>query len=340
MVFQKGEKLEEDLYSNSGVLLLRKGTFLTERLAAILNKYEVLRDPELDGRRIATEVPGIFHDLLYENIYHEMEELQRIIQVKTTLCDAEVESMEKNFRKFYKEVFTTRTSILELMEHFSADEYLFKHCIHVGLIAANIGKILKLHPEKQSLLAQMGLFHDIGKFTIDPQILNKPGRLTDAEFALIKKHPEAGYRLLEKTSLDPMILKGTLMHHERLDGSGYPDGRKTIPFLVRILSVADTFDAICSNRAYRRRQPVFFAIDELMADADAGRLDREIVLPFVNFLMENYWKQPITLRNGIKGSIIRIHPLHPNQPVLKVEGYPVLNLMEQKLTLFQIANPN
>ncbi|MGG2939009.1 HD-GYP domain-containing protein [Heyndrickxia faecalis] len=339
MVFQKGEKLEEDLYSNSGVLLLRKGTFLTERLAAILNKYEVLRDPELDGRRIATEVPGIFHDLLYESIYHEMEELQRIIQVKTTLCDAEVESMEKNFRKLYKEVFTTRTSILELMEHFSADEYLFKHCIHVGLIAANIGKILKLDPEKQSLLAQMGLFHDIGKFTIDPQILNKPGRLTDEEFALIKKHPEAGYRLLEKTSLDPMILKGTLMHHERLDGSGYPDGRKTIPFLVRILSVADTFDAICSNRAYRRRQPVFFAIDELMADADAGRLDREIVLPFANFLMENYQKQPITLRNGVKGSILRIHPLHPNQPVLKVEGYPVLNLMEQKLTLFQIANP-
>nr|WP_017554102.1 hypothetical protein [Heyndrickxia coagulans] len=102
MFFQKGEKLEEDLYSNSGVLLLRKGTFLTERLAAILNKYEVILDPQLDGRRIATEAPGIFHDLLYENIYHEMEELQHIIQVKTTLCDAEVESMEKIFASFTK----------------------------------------------------------------------------------------------------------------------------------------------------------------------------------------------------------------------------------------------
>ncbi|GER66712.1 HD-GYP domain-containing protein [Weizmannia acidilactici] len=338
MKFQKGARLKEDLYSNTGILLLRKGTFLTAKLASILNKYEVVPDPSLKGRRIAAEVTGIFHDVLYENIYRSMEELQQTIRVKAELCDAEIQDMEKNFHRLYKEVLATHTSFLELMEHFSSDEYLFKHCIHVGLIAASIGKMLKLPHEKQNLLAQMGLFHDIGKFTIDPRILNKPGKLTNEEFAVIKTHPAAGYRLLENTSLDPMILKGALMHHERLDGSGYPEGRKNIPFLVRILSVADTFDAICSNRAYRRRQPVFYAIDELMADAKAGRLDSEVVLPFANFLMENYRNQPITMRNGARGKIVHIHPLYPNQPILKIEGYPLLNLKEQKLTLFQIAN--
>ncbi len=103
----------------------------------------------------------------------------------------------------------------------------------------------------------MGLLHDVGKIGISDAIINKPGRLTDEEFAAIKTHPAVGAEILKKITDLPELVIGANWHHERYDGRGYPDGiaGESIPEMARIIAVADTYDAMTSNRSYRGYLP-------------------------------------------------------------------------------------
>ena len=100
----------------------------------------------------------------------------------------------------------------------------------------------------------MGLLHDVGKIGVPNAIINKPGKLTDEEFAIIKTHPENGYKILNNIKELPKLANGARWHHERFDGRGYPDGLKgdEIPEEARIIAVADAYDAMTSNRSYRK----------------------------------------------------------------------------------------
>ncbi|MGG3562335.1 HD domain-containing phosphohydrolase [Neobacillus rhizosphaerae] len=340
MDLKKGMVLKEDIYSLTGVLLLKKGTILKDDHMHYLSRHRIQikehdQPKDLIGKKI-----GELNEVVYRSVYSSVQELQTSISGKSKLDDNEIQEMVDTFQELHEEFALKDIGILELMERFSEDEYLFKHSINVGLIASKIGRILKLSEKHQQFLASMGLFHDVGKFKIDPMILNKPSRLTDEEFNLIKQHPELGFDLLSKTSLHPLILEGVLKHHERLNGTGYPNrlNGDSIPFFIRILSVADTFDAICSNRVYRSSMSIFYAVDELIKEVKQNRLDEAIVLPFTNFLMELVKGKKITLRNGKVGEILHIDFQYPNQPILKIDGFQPLNLQKENLTLNQVAN--
>ncbi|MBR1650176.1 MAG: HD-GYP domain-containing protein [Lachnospiraceae bacterium] len=120
-------------------------------------------------------------------------------------------------------------------------------------------------PERQEEIYMMGLLHDVGKIGIPDEIINKPGRLSDEEFAIIKEHPEKGAKILSNVPEMPMLATGARWHHERYDGSGYPDGLKgdEIPEEARIIAVADAYDAMTSSRSYREKMPVENVISEL-----------------------------------------------------------------------------
>ncbi|MEG1971883.1 MAG: HD domain-containing protein, partial [Oscillospiraceae bacterium] len=105
------------------------------------------------------------------------------------------------------------------------DEYLYTHGLNVGMLNALQGKWLKLSDDKCETLSKIGILHDVGKLKIPQKILDKPGKLTDEEFELIKKHPVFSYEILEKSGItDREVLDGVKSHHERINGSGYPDG--------------------------------------------------------------------------------------------------------------------
>ncbi|MDQ1147503.1 HD-GYP domain-containing protein (c-di-GMP phosphodiesterase class II) [Bacillus sp. SORGH_AS 510] len=309
MDLRRGMVLKEDIYSLTGVLLLKKGTVLRDNHINLLNRHKVQTRDQLDSRSIIDKKLGEFSEIVYKNVYTSIQDLQTTISQKSKLDDDEIQEMIDTFGALHQEFAINELGIIEIMERFSEDEYLLKHSINVGLVASKIGGILNLSEDDQHFLASMGLFHDVGKFKIDPGILNKPSRLTEEEFNLVKQHPKLGYDLLSSTSLNPLILEGVLKHHERLNGSGYPFQLKeeNIPFFIRILSVADTFDAICSNRVYKSSMSIFYAIDELIKDVKLNRLDGSIVLPFTNFLMEMIRGKSITLRNGKVGEILELN---------------------------------
>lgn len=134
------------------------------------------------------------------------------------------------------------------------DSNIVNHSYNVSFYSTLLGKKAGLKKSELEKLKLAALLHDIGKITIPDSILNKPGCLTKAEFEIIKQHPLTGYELLKDYQGLGHILPIVRWHHERIDGSGYPDQLTgdSIPFLVRIVSLADAFDAMTSNRVYQK----------------------------------------------------------------------------------------
>ncbi|MBI4806131.1 MAG: HD-GYP domain-containing protein [Desulfovibrio sp.] len=135
------------------------------------------------------------------------------------------------------------------------DDYTLRHSLNVSLLSIIFGRHLGLEREEQRRLAFAGLYHDVGKFKIPLEILNKPGRLSEREFEVMKHHSRLGYELLKaQEGVTEDILLGILHHHERYDGKGYPKQLKADekdPF-SRILTIVDIFDALTSDRSYKK----------------------------------------------------------------------------------------
>ncbi len=133
------------------------------------------------------------------------------------------------------------------------DEYTNGHSIRVGYYSKLIAEYMGMSPDEVDNIYYIALLHDIGKIAIPDSILNKPGRLTDEEFGVMKSHTSRGAGILDGISTIPQILEGAESHHEKFDGSGYPDGLSgsDIPLVARIICCADCFDAMASKRVYK-----------------------------------------------------------------------------------------
>ena len=145
------------------------------------------------------------------------------------------------------------------------DSYTNGHSHRVAKYTAMLAKKLGKSPEEVAKMHRIALLHDIGKISIPDNILNKPGRLDDDEFAVMKSHSQRGYDILKEISIAPELAAGARFHHERQDGRGYPNGLTTeeIPEVAQIIAVADTFDAMFSTRPYRKKMELSDIIAEV-----------------------------------------------------------------------------
>jgi putative nucleotidyltransferase with HDIG domain len=161
------------------------------------------------------------------------------------------------------------------------DPYTHGHSERVSRVAVCLAEQLGLDKEQLDTLYLGGLLHDIGKIGVDDQVLNKPGALTPEEFEQIKKHPQLGYDILRGVRQLQKILPIVLHHHEAWDGSGYPHGLKgdSTPLLARIAAVADAFDAMSSDRPYRRGMPDE-KLDAILREGAGRQWDPNVVDAF------------------------------------------------------------
>ena len=145
------------------------------------------------------------------------------------------------------------------------DQYTQGHSTRVAIYTAMIAKKLGKSQEEIEKIFNIALLHDIGKISIPDKILNKPGRLDDDEFAIMKSHSQNGYNVLKEIEIAPDISLGAGCHHEKYDGSGYPRHLKgdEIPEVAQIIAVADAFDAMYSTRPYRRQMPLEEVVNEI-----------------------------------------------------------------------------
>ncbi|TXH88583.1 MAG: HD-GYP domain-containing protein [Rhodoferax sp.] len=168
----------------------------------------------------------------------------------------------------------------------TADDYTYMHSVAVCALMVALAKQLGLDDEQTRHAGTAGLLHDLGKALMPMDVLNKPGKLTDAEFAIIKKHPEEGHRmLLSGKNAPPVALDVCLHHHEKIDGSGYPEGLAgdQISLYARMGAVCDVYDAITSNRPYKAGWDPAESLRK-MAEWSKGHFDPSIFQAFVKSL--------------------------------------------------------
>jgi response regulator RpfG family c-di-GMP phosphodiesterase len=250
-----------------------------DRVIGMLNAYSYTRGHKFsEGQRkmlsvlAARAAVSIDHARLYEDLVHKNRAL--------TVAN---QSLAENFR-------ATIIGFAHALEE--SDKYTRGHSERVSFYASLTARGLTLNESETEQIVQAGLMHDIGKIGIRYEKLNKPGKLTPEEVAMFRTHPAKGKRILEPIPSMQGLIPGAWCHHENWDGSGYPRGLigDNIPLLGRIVAIADTYDAMTSDRSYRKALPHDVAVAELERCAGA-QFDPELVPIFVRAVDEHRAEQ-------------------------------------------------
>lgn len=228
--------------------------------------------------------------LLIESGIKSIKQMNQIKKINLELKDT-----NDKLEKAYLDSIETLRHTIE-----AKDIYTRGHSDRVAEISVLIGKRLGLSDEDIRTLHVGGLFHDIGKIGVPDSILQKDGKLTDEEFDQIKQHPNIGVHILSNSSIFDDILPIVKHHHEKFDGTGYPDklSGENIPYLARIAAVADSFDAMSSKRAYRDSLPLEKIISEFMR-CRGTQFDPNIDDVFIDIL-ENHFDEVKAIQEKYK----------------------------------------
>ena len=211
-------------------------------------------------------------------------------------------------------------ALISLARLKTADDYTYMHSVAVCALMIALAKQLALDEEQTRKLGIAGLLHDLGKALMPMEVLNKPGKLTDEEFAIIKTHPEEGYKLLlSSTGADEIALDVVLHHHEKTDGSGYPKRLKDteISLFAKMGAVCDVYDAITSNRPYKAGWDPAESLRR-MAEWANGHFDPTVFQAFVKSLGIYPIGSLVKLKSGRLGLVIEQSPKSLLTPSIKV----------------------
>lgn len=255
-----------------------------------------------------------------------------------------------------KELFVqTVTALSEAVD--AKDRYTSGHSKRVADYARRIAARMGKSKEEQEEIYRAGLLHDVGKIRIPAEIINKPGRLTDEEYNIIKIHPVTGYHILQGISEDSVIAIAAKYHHERYDGKGYPNGLagENIPEVARILGVADSYDAMASNRSYRNALPQEVVRSEIekgkgtQFDPRIADIMLEMIAEDTNYGMkeaESLKRRVLTVDDEAMNNKIIIHIMKDEPRFEMVQagsGRQALELLEQQsfdLILLDVKMPD
>ncbi|WP_018247831.1 HD-GYP domain-containing protein [Orenia marismortui] len=220
------------------------------------------------------------------------------------------------------------------------DSYTFSHSVNVAVLSLILGKNLGYNSKKLLQLGVGALLHDIGKVSIPEEILKKKGKLTDKEFKIIQKHPALGYKNLKiYNQISPLSRTIILHHHEKVNGSGYPKGLKQnqLHEFIRIVTIADVFDALTSDRCYRNKWPIAKAVELLISNSNT-EFDADLVNKFIQNIAIYPNGTLVKLSNGQTAIVKEQNNDFPTRPVIKIvkdklgnelKEYQEINLITQ-----------
>ncbi len=315
---EPGMQIAETVFNEYGAIIVSEGTLLDNHILRKLDNLGILKIKISDQseNEIISNSAEAFKAQYNENI----EVFKDVLHDISTGKNIDLKKVNNVSDSVFVWINENRDIVSCIGQIRDVDEYTYTHSMNVSLLCMLLGKWMKMDAAKIKMMVQAGLLHDIGKSRIPPEILNKPGTLSNEEFEEIKKHPVYGYRILEKMpEISKEICMGVLMHHEREDGSGYPTGARgeQINEIAKIIAVADIYDAMTSNRVYRERESPF-EVFEKMENKTFGLLDPKVINAFLNNIASYYIGDIVKLNTGEIGEIVYINPRHVSQPLVKV----------------------
>lgn len=239
---------------------------------------------------------------------HAKQEVARLFQDVRLGQAIELSEVATVVEQISASVLRHPTALISLTRLRTADEYTYIHSVSVCALMTAVARQMELPAEQVQLAGQAGLLHDVGKMRTPVEVLNKPGRLTEAEFAVMRRHPEEGVALLQQWGASAEVIDVCLHHHEKFDGSGYPHGLAgtQISLLSRIAAVCDVYDAISSTRPYKTAWSPAEAIRR-MAEWK-GHFDPRVFQAFVKTLGIYPIGSLVRLSNEQLAVVVEQHP--------------------------------
>ncbi|WP_240762536.1 HD-GYP domain-containing protein [Paenibacillus thalictri] len=307
------------MFNQTGVLVAAAGTVLNH------SELEKLQFHGIELREDDVEAAGSFAGKMMEQselINQGVRKISPIFEEMRMTKQVPLLEIRQNILPIIHQT-TEQPNLFGLFASLqSKDDYTYRHNIGVGVIATLIGRWLGLTEAELSQLTMAATLHDIGKVKIPLEILNKPGKYTEEEFSMMKRHAVYGYQILKETvGINHRQALVALQHHERQDGSGYPlgIGGNKIDFFSRIVAVADIFHAMTSKRVYRDASPFYETLKQMENNA-FGVLDPRIVRLFLDKVMGMLVGNEVLLTNGKNGTIVMVHPQDPMHPLVHIDG--------------------
>ncbi|WP_138752814.1 HD-GYP domain-containing protein [Paenibacillus sinopodophylli] len=324
-----GKKMKNDILNAYGVTIVPADSILTKESIQIMINHRI----DLDSI-----ITTFDHKPVAETTIQLGELVQQTVSVSKELFESILVSRKVPLMEIRNAVLPSilqlskNPDIFELFEAVKAkDDYVYQHNVGVGVISTLIGRWMNLDDAELSILSLAATLHDVGKVKLPLEVLNKPGKLNEVEFQLIKKHTIYGYELLKGTTgLSLRIARVALQHHEREDGNGYPLGikKENIDLFSSIVSVADIFHAMSSKRPYH--EPLsFHEIVSQMSEGKFGALNPQIISIFIENMMKRLVGRQVLLTDGRAGEVVYINPHNIETPLIKLADY-FLDLSQER----------
>lgn len=277
-----GMTIAQSVYNSSGASYLTKGMPLTENYIEKLRQLGIEDMHVISTSTTKTFVPP--DDVLEEKT--RAMAVKRVYDVFHQIQDNgtfDPAPMAKASASIVNDIMERRNNLVQLTDIRAHDMYTFAHSVNVAMLSTILGVLCGFSKEKLSELTLSALLHDLGKIKISKDILNKPDRLTDEEFAAIRKHPQEGYNYIKKMNIPnaEQLAIVAQQHHEKYNGTGYPFRKKgkEIHLYGRISAIADVYDALTSVRPYKKGYSPSVAY-HIMKNCSPGHFDEELLQLF------------------------------------------------------------
>ncbi|MDR3560834.1 MAG: HD-GYP domain-containing protein [Negativicutes bacterium] len=338
---EPGMALARDVILEDGRVLFGKDTILTDKKIRLLQAWDIA-----DVLIVCSEAGSSQHGRA-DRLANFLDQYSLITQALTeafekaqTIKKISLRQMESLAEKTMDVINDDSGIIGYLTQIRSADDYTFKHCVNVGILAGVFCKCLGYTGLRLREIIMTGFLHDIGKTQIPTEILNKPGKLTVQEMMIIQQHPALGLKLLTAGGqLAKSVVLGVAQHHERADGTGYPCGLTSSQTAIsaRIIAICDVYDAMTSSRAYRAAQTPFQAIEELSL-CRFNQLDPELCNQFIDRATGSLIGSTVRLSDGREAKIVALSGSSAVRPIVQVTQTECVNLAERNdLTIVDVV---
>lgn len=346
----------EDVYTYGNQLIIPKHTILNDKAITRLEFYSIVsirvEDAPADLPTPAVSASSAPSDIPYSQWVQSTPEFKKFKQdydesvndFKESINDIVEKGSEINVDEVLQSTMDlfhndgNTFSFFNMMQNMRQyDDLTYAHCINVSLISNVLANWLHMSQEEIEMATLCGLFHDIGKLSIPDQIIKKPDKLTDKEYAIVKKHTIEGYNILKKQKIHDHIKNTALMHHERCDGTGYPlgIGADRIDKFAKIVSIADVYDAMTAARVYRG--PLCpFSVIEIFEKEGLQKYETEYILCFLENVVLTYMNNRVRLSNGLEGDIVYINRQILSKPMIKCGDQFIDLSVEKEISIVEI----
>lgn len=316
---QVGDVLGQDIFNSNGTILLRRGVVLSQKYIDSLYKIGLSIIYVLDDRLADIKSPMSIHlNNLKGQLAKSFAEMNKRVDFGLNYDLKSMSSILTDIIDFI--IHNKGVNDICLVDLKTHDSYTYVHSLNTTLLSCYFGAHKHLSKSRTLDMALGAFLHDVGKIDIPLNILNKSSRLSDDEFTTMKNHPVYGYdKAKNLSSLSEDTRRVILNHHERIDGTGYPYGMdgSEISLLTRIVSASDVYDALTSNRVYRKAFPHKEAYEHMLAGS--GTLFDETV---IDLFQNHFFIYPIgvkiSLSNKLEGFVVKNNKGFPDKPVVRI----------------------